>query len=332
MGFYAPAEIVRCARAHGVTVLAPDACFSDWDNTLERMPAGDLALRLGFRQLDGFREEDGHTIMAERGYGYPDFADFARRTALPHRALVLLAEADAFRGFGAGPARGAVGGAPPARRFAPASVRAAQHPGTGRGNHRAFARDAAQRACAGRLPDHAAVAERLPHPVPARGPGCRRHHRLRRLAKRDDGAFVRCAGIVLVRQRPGEGNAVSSPSATRPGVCNVVVWARTFEQFRKEVMGSRLLLAEGRVQKSPEGVIHLMATNLIDRSADLKLLSGEILPRHPPTHRHPRNVRVFAAVARFSLEIARLFVSGARPRPGARFSLTRRILWPSIGP
>jgi error-prone DNA polymerase len=74
----------------------------------------------------------------------------------------------------------------------------------------------------------------------------------------------------------------------------VVVWARTFERFRKEVMGARLLLAEGKLQKSPEGVVHLMAENLIDRSADLRVLVGETPP--PATgHRHPRNVRVLPA-------------------------------------
>ncbi|HEU0094962.1 MAG TPA: error-prone DNA polymerase, partial [Rhizomicrobium sp.] len=100
MGFYAPAEIVRCARDHGVAVLAPDAAFSDWDSTLERDAKGLLCLRLGLRQIDGLREQDARTVMDERGYGYRGFADFARRTALPKRALVTLAEADAFRSFG----------------------------------------------------------------------------------------------------------------------------------------------------------------------------------------------------------------------------------------
>jgi error-prone DNA polymerase len=108
----------------------------------------------------------------------------------------------------------------------------------------------------------------------------------------EDGAFVRCAGIVLVRQRPGEGNAVFITLSDETGICNVVVWGRTFEQFRKEVMGARLLLVEGKVQKSPEGVIHLMVENMIDRSADLRFLSGDALPLPAPTHRHPRNVRV----------------------------------------
>ena len=77
----------------------------------------------------------------------------------------------------------------------------------------------------------------------------------------------------------------------------MVVWARTFERFRKEVMGARLILAEGKVQKSPEGVVHLMAEQLIDRSADLKLLSGQALSTVQPVHSHsrgghPRDVRI----------------------------------------
>jgi error-prone DNA polymerase len=112
-----------------------------------------------------------------------------------------------------------------------------------------------------------------------------------------DGASVRCAGVVLVRQRPGEGTAIFITLSDETGVCNVVVWERTFAHFRKEVMGSRLLLAEGKVQKSPEGVIHLMAERLIDRSADLRLLAGEALPAQKPVHTHakgghPRDVRV----------------------------------------
>ena len=112
------------------------------------------------------------------------------------------------------------------------------------------------------------------------------------VGKLRDGAAVRCAGVVLVRQRPGEGTAIFITLSDETGVCTVVVWERTFARFRKEVMGARLLLAEGKVQKSPEGVIHLMAENLVDRSQDLKLLSGEALPRQPGGHRHPRNVRV----------------------------------------
>jgi error-prone DNA polymerase len=107
-----------------------------------------------------------------------------------------------------------------------------------------------------------------------------------------DGAAVRCAGVVLVRQRPGEGNAVFITLSDETGVCNVLVWARIFENFRKEVMGARLLLAEGRLQKSAEGVLHLMVEKLVDRSADLQRLQEDELPLPTPTHRHPRNVRI----------------------------------------
>ena len=125
-----------------------------------------------------------------------------------------------------------------------------------------------------------------------------------------DGQKARCAGVVLVRQRPGEGNAIFITLSDETGICNVVLWARTFELFRKEVMGSRLLLVEGRIQKSPEGVVHLMAEKLTDRTHELDRLSEdkvrpELSRADGPTHgegpdtrprhshgRHPRNVRV----------------------------------------
>ena len=121
-------------------------------------------------------------------------------------------------------------------------------------------------------------------------------------AKRD-GAFARTAGIVLVRQRPGNGNAIFVTLEDETGITNVVIWARLFERFRREVMGARLMLVEGRLQKSPEGVIHLMAQRIIDRSGDLLALSDthraemrpvvdELKNPPPPRHRHPRNVRI----------------------------------------
>ena len=114
----------------------------------------------------------------------------------------------------------------------------------------------------------------------------------KKVSELNDGTPVRCAGVVLVRQCPGEGTTVFITLSDETGVCNVVIWERTFRQFRKEVMGSRLLLAEGKVQKSPEGVIHLMAERLIDRSADLRLLSWTALPAHKPVNHHPRDVRI----------------------------------------
>src|SRR5689334_1479364 len=97
-GFYARAEIVRDAREHDVEVLAPDANFSDWENTLERNQA--LCMRLGFRQIDGFHEEWSRLLTENRGYGYATFAEFLRRSELPKKALMVLAEADGFRSLG----------------------------------------------------------------------------------------------------------------------------------------------------------------------------------------------------------------------------------------
>jgi error-prone DNA polymerase len=295
MGFYAPAEIVRDAREHLVTVLPPDAAFSDWDSTLERDHKGEMCLRLGLRQIDGIKEADAGAIMDNRGYGYRDFADFARRTALPKRALVILAEADAFRGFALDRREGlwAVRRLPDdnplplfarlsapdqgAEQIAPLPAMAlSEHVLTDYQTIRLSLKGYPTQFLRARFDDEGIVS--------CKGVGDLR-----------DGATARCAGVVLVRQRPGEGNAIFITLSDETGVCNVVIWARLFEQYRKEVMGARLLLAEGKVQKSPEGVVHLMAERLIDRSADLRLLAGDVLPPVAPTHRHPRNVRVLPA-------------------------------------
>jgi error-prone DNA polymerase len=293
MGFYAPAEIVRCARDNGkVTVLAPDAAFSHWDCTLERDAKGKLCLRLGLRLLDGFKESDAHIIRDERGYGYRGFQDFVRRTALSKRALVTLAEADAFRGFGFDRREGlwAVRRLPaddPLPLFAP---RAAPEIGS-----EAIAPLPAMPLSEHVLADYQTTRLSLKgYPTQFLRDGFHAEGitPCADVGKLPNDAPVRCAGVVLVRQCPGEGTTVFITLSDETGVCNVVIWERVFQRFRKEVMGARLILAEGLVQKSPEGVIHLMAHTLIDRSADLRQLTGEVLPGQTPGHRHPRNVRV----------------------------------------
>ncbi len=297
MGFYAPAEIVRCAREHGVSVLAPDAAFSDWDCTLARDAKGELCLRLGFRQIDGFREEDAHTIMNARGYGYPGFADFARRTALSRRALVTLAEADGFRGFGLDRREGlwAVRRLPdddPLPLFAHEGNRGGAAPELGAETIAPLPlMSLSEHVLADyqttRLSLKGYPTQFLRRAFAEEGIlSCREAEELR------DGAPARCAGVVLVRQRPGEGKTTFITLSDETGICNIVVWERVFERFRKEIMGARLLLAEGKIQKSPEGVVHLMADTLIDRSADLRLLSGAAIPGNGPSHRHPRDVRI----------------------------------------
>jgi len=299
MGFYAPAEIVRCARENGkVTVLAPDAAFSDWDCTLERDQKGKVCLRLGFRQIDGLREEDAHTITQERGYGYRGFADFVRRTALSRRALVALAEADAFRAFGFDRREGlwAVRRLPdddPLPLFAHEGNRGGAAPELG---VESIAPLPVMPLSEHVLADYQTTRLSLKgYPTQFLRTGFDAEGIVACAALKDmeDGDPVRCAGVVLVRQCPGNGTTVFITLSDETGVCNVVIWERTFRQFRKEAMGSRLLLAEGKVQKSPEGVIHLMADRLTDRSADLRLLTGAAKPKPAAAKAgHPRNVRI----------------------------------------
>ncbi|OYX45156.1 MAG: error-prone DNA polymerase [Rhodobacterales bacterium 32-67-9] len=100
MGFYAPAQIVRDARDHGVKVLPICINASTWDNRMEERPDGSLALRLGFRQIKGLAEEEAEWITAARRNGYPAMEDVWRRAGVSTRTLTLLAEADAFASLG----------------------------------------------------------------------------------------------------------------------------------------------------------------------------------------------------------------------------------------
>ena len=96
----------------------------------------------------------------------------------------------------------------------------------------------------------------------------------------NDRQHVRCAGVVLVRQRPGSAKGVVFMTLEdETGIANIVVWPKVMERFRKEVMGSRLVLVEGTIQSSPEKVVHLVAERLFDRSRDLLDLANDTLRR-----------------------------------------------------
>jgi DNA-directed DNA polymerase III PolC len=100
MGFYAPAQIVRDARDHGVTVLPVCINASEWDSRMEKLSDGTLALRLGFRQIRGISEGEGEWIEQARGNGYRAIEDVWRRAGVDNGVLTLLAEADAFAALG----------------------------------------------------------------------------------------------------------------------------------------------------------------------------------------------------------------------------------------
>src|SRR2546429_2912249 len=95
-----------------------------------------------------------------------------------------------------------------------------------------------------------------------------------------DKQYVRCAGVVLVRQRPGSAKGVVFMTLEdETGIANIVVWPKVMERYRKEVMGARLILVEGYIQSSPEEVTHLVAQRLTDRSHDLIGLANDALSR-----------------------------------------------------
>ncbi|KUL93192.1 DNA polymerase [Bosea sp. WAO] len=308
MGFYAPAQIVREAQENGGVEPRPiDVNSSAWDNLLESATPGwksPWALRLGLRQLDGFKEDWAKRLIAARGDGYRDVEGLARRARLPARAMRLLADADAFCSLGLD------------RREALWAVRRLPDDEALPLFEAAAAREL------GEEPEAALPAMPLAEHVVADYQTARlslKGHPMDLLRPRfagagvatcaaiaagRDGAFASVAGVVLVRQRPGKGNAIFITLEDETGIANIVLWARDFARFRREVMAARLLLVEGRVQKSVEGVVHLMARRVFDRSADLLGLSDthraeialsradEFLhPQHPRAG-HPRNVRI----------------------------------------
>ena len=297
MGFYAPAEIVRDAREHGVEVRHVDVNFSEWDNTLELGANGGLALRLGFRQVDGFREDWATILKQSRGNGYRTLDSLARRVKLPKRALVILAEADSFQSLSQD------------RREILWGVRRLPD-------------DDALPLFAAQFVEEQPEEEIAPLPVMPLGEHVIADYRMLRLSLRahlmqflrglfqaegvmscaeitnsPDGTRAACGGIVLVRQMPGDAGVVFVTLSDETGVANVVLWPRVFEQFRREVMGARLLLVEGKIQRSPEGVVHLVAERIFDRTAELDRIADSDsekpqLSSPEGLHRHPRNVRI----------------------------------------
>ena len=299
MGFYAPAEIVRDACDHGVEVRHVDVNHSDWDNTLECCQDGSLALRLGFRQVGGFSEAWADKLVAVRGNGYSDMNNLIRRVCLPKRALIILAEADSLQSMGID------------RREALWAVRR-------------IADVEGLPLFAARSVEEQPSEEIAPLPLMPLSEHVLTDYQMLRLslrahlmqflrdlfhaegvwtcddiAKAADGEPACCAGIVLVRQMPGDAGVIFITLSDETGIANVVVWPRLFEKFRREVMGARLLLVEGKVQRSSEGVIHLVAERIFDRTDELDRLSDDDMPgpsfrsqtaNH--VHGHPRNVRV----------------------------------------
>ena len=323
MGFYAPAQIVRDAREHGVEVRAPDVNFSQWDSTLEspdftlrciaegdaskgpqqlasdasrlatRIPPHEeskIILRLGLREVDGLKKEDAEAIVASRA----DSIAALHRVA-PVPALEKLAAADAFHSIALDRRAAlwevkALAKAKPLPLFAFADARdqgveePVKLPEMPLSEHVVI--------------DYQTLKLSLKaHPMSfLRGLcGKERVTDNARLKSMKKGALVSVAGIVLIRQRPGSAKGVVFLTIEDEfSVCNAVVWSHVLEAYRSIVMGSRLMLIRGRIQKAGE-IIHVVANRIEDKTPWLAHLTEDwTLLKNPADEvsRHSRNVRV----------------------------------------
>ncbi|MGD9803407.1 MAG: error-prone DNA polymerase [Hyphomicrobiaceae bacterium] len=275
MGFYAPSQIVRDARDHGVHVLPVDVNHSEQDCTLEPAPdtQSRFAVRLGLRQVSGLAGAETERLLASRGNGYSDLRQLWRRAKLRAATLIRLAEADAFRSIGLDRREAlweakALPDAPPLPLFAyrgedeVLEMPDAQLPEMTLGEHV--------------VTDYETLRLSLKaHPMALlrgdmAGMGfvpCKD------LATRPNNRRLKVAGVVLVRQRPATASGVIFATLEdETGIANIIVWPKVFERFRRVVMGARLLGVEGLLQR--EGiVIHVVAQRLVDLSHHLHTLA-----------------------------------------------------------
>lgn len=283
MGFYAPAQIVRDAREHGVGVRHVDINKSDWDNTIEPCPdsKGGLAVRLGFRQIKGMNEEAALKIMEARGSGYADVDELHARAGVPRSVLERLAAADAF------------GSLKIDRRQALWRVKALPDTVALPLFLAADTRDAGPETevalPAMALSEHVVDDyQSLRLSLKAHPLAFLREDFARRgvipttdLRELKNGARVMVAGIIIVRQRPGSAKGVVFMTMEdEAGIANAVVWPKVKETYRKVVMGSRLVMVKGRIQRH-EDIIHVVADHLEDWSVELLRLSEQGIDLKP---------------------------------------------------
>jgi error-prone DNA polymerase len=306
MGFYAPAQIVRDMREHGVEVRPPDVNHSDWDTTLTPDGRGGVAVRLGLRTIGGFPEAASTRLLRAREEPFLTIPDLQRRAGLSSAWIRRLAEADAMRSlwidrrqalweagalrdtpdlplFQGGPDEGEEPTVPlPVMRLPEQVVADYQ---TLHLSLKAHPMSFLRRS----MCDQGYIAA-------LNLQGTRNHQK------------VKLAGLVLVRQRPGSAKGVCFITLEdETGTANLVVWPKVLEAFRRVVMQARLLVIEGYVQREVE-IIHVVADRLEDRTDALLRLAPEgftpalshadevVRPvqgsAHGSTPDHPRDVRV----------------------------------------
>jgi error-prone DNA polymerase len=275
MGFYAPAQIVRDARDHGVEVRPVCINASRWDCTLEPLDDDKFAVRLGFRQVRGLANKDGAEIVAARAdRPFESVDDLWRRADVPVASLVQLAEADAMNeslGLARREALWALKALrdEPLELFAAAAQREARtieeireptvslRPMTSGGevveDYRHVGLTLRQHPASFLRAD--LTSRRVVTCVEAMGAR--------------DGKWLTTAGLVLVRQKPGSAKGVMFITIEdETGVANLVIWPSLYERQRRIILAAGMIAVQGRIQREGE-VVHLVANQLTDLSADL---------------------------------------------------------------
>lgn len=270
MGFYQPAQIIIDARKHGVEVRPIDVNHSTWDNTLEELSGKYCALRLGFRQIKGLREVDIHVLLRNRKTRYNSIQEI-RETGISEAALEKLADADCFRSLDQD------------RRKALWEVSTIEQP------LRLFPGSSAKeiREENIHLPEMT-LSEHVVHDYATTSLSIKAHPvrfvrdqltslRVKAtadLANSKNGDTVKVAGLILVRQRPGTAKGVCFITIEdETGTANLVAFQNIFDKYRKEIIQSRLLMVEGKLQIEGE-VIHV----IVSRCYNLSRLLHNLVP------------------------------------------------------
>ncbi|MDH3992169.1 MAG: error-prone DNA polymerase [Gammaproteobacteria bacterium] len=275
MGFYSPSQLVQDARRHGVSVLPVDINQSDWDHQLLDSRQGLSAqppLRLGLRLVKGLSRQGAQRIVEARRHApFRQVSELRQRTSLDKRDMEALADADALRSLSGH------------RHQSQWQIMALEQP-------RPLLRDELQQPSsyfddAVQLPAPQ-VAEEVLSDYRATGLTLRAHpmsllrerypfNRCKRHTDLEDignNRFVRIAGLVTCRQRPGSASGVLFLTLEdETGSSNIVVWQRTQQQFRQALMTAQLLLIKGTVE-TRDNVIHIIAGALHDYSQELHAL------------------------------------------------------------
>jgi error-prone DNA polymerase len=278
MGFYAPAQLVRDAREHGVEVRPADVRFSEWDSTLEDLPAQPrqgkalLPVRLGFNRVNGLAETAARRIAqarAEHPFDNPE--DLARRAALTAKDMRLLAAADALKGLTGHRHQAAWHVAGIDTRPTALLERTRTHETEVTLPAPAVADET--------LADYRAVGLTLnTHPMALLREQLKAFKVVPAIVLRATwrhGQLARASGVVTHRQQPQTASGtIFVTLEDETGQVNVIVWPRVAQAQRKPLLASRVMTVYG-VWQSEKGVQHLVASRLVDHSALLQGLSSK---------------------------------------------------------